>query len=221
MVRGILPLAPGDLPVIKGQMKGRRFDPSGILGVSRRCPWGYPQVLVCFPLRKDRRPFPTTYWLSCPWLVRILGRLESQGGVQDLERALYPVKSLWIKYHMAHGADRILLLSPSLRKFLRMHRRPLWDALRHGGVGGIDYRNSETPRVKCLHLQVASWLSMGYHPGCAWLRDRIPITACPDGICKSHVPAIHRCADTDGGTHTAVCAHGDGQIIPPFARFQM
>ncbi len=164
-------------------MGGRRFDPSGVIGVSRRCPWGCPQVLVCSPMKKGWWPFPTTYWLSCPWLVKTVGALESEGGVSELERALSPMKNLWIEYHMRHGLNRLLLLPPSLRRFLRSYRRPIWDALRHGGIGGIDYRVMETPTVKCLHLQVASWLSLGYHPGCDWLRENIPVIACPDGIC--------------------------------------
>ena len=53
-------------------MEGRRFDPSLVLGTGPRCRFGGVRVLVCAPLA-GLRPFPTTFWLVCPWLVRRAG----------------------------------------------------------------------------------------------------------------------------------------------------
>jgi hypothetical protein len=38
-------------------------------------------------------------------------------------------------------------------------------------VGGIRYREPRVVHVKCIHLQTASWLAFGYHPGGAWLGE--------------------------------------------------
>lgn len=174
-----------DIRLISRQMGGKRFDPAGVMGVARRCRWGVPQVLKCFPLR-DWWPFPTTYWLSCPWLIRAVGALESCGGVSDLEDFLREEdRSSWIKYQMLHGIARISMMTRGERYFLRSYRRPVWDALRHGGIGGIDYTRSPDLSVKCLHLQVASWLALGHHPGRSWLESKIPEKNCGNRWCLS------------------------------------
>ena len=59
-------------------------------------------------------------------------------------------------------------MSPLVRDLLRRFRPAVWDCLRQAGVGGTRY-GSEI-RVKCLHLQTASWLALSRHPGAAWLR---------------------------------------------------
>nr|WP_321500039.1 DUF501 domain-containing protein [uncultured Dethiosulfovibrio sp.] len=171
-----------DISLITDQMGGRRFDPSGVVGVGKRCPWGVPQVLKCAPFR-GWWPFPTTYWLSCPWLIKVAGALESQGGVSELEEYLSPHRSDWIKYQMLHGLVRIADIPKSQRSFLRNHRRSVWDVLRRGGIGGIDYSSFDDLSVKCLHLQIASWLALGHHPGSHWLVEKIPHRSCDDGRC--------------------------------------
>lgn len=171
-----------DIDIISRQMGGRHFDPAFIVGVARRCRWGAPQVLRCFPLRKGF-PFPTTFWLSCPWLGRSLGTLESQGGVSSLEEFLLSRRESWRDFQLEHRILRLGLLSSGERRFLRSHRRSIWEVIRSGGVGGMRYVPASRPTVKCLHLQVASWLALGRHPGAEWLRDNVPEICCPDGRC--------------------------------------
>ena len=155
-----------DRTVLLRQMKGRAFDPSLVSAVVRRCPKGFPAVIQCAPLKNDK-PFPTSFWLTCPWLVRLCGMRESEGAVTILEEALKKDRALWTEYHCHAARVRLLSLSPAERRFLQRFRPKTWRALSRGGVGGIDYRRGGG--VKCLHLQVASWLALGRHPACGLL----------------------------------------------------
>jgi hypothetical protein len=46
-------------------------------------------------------------------------------------------------------------------------------------VGGIRYdTKTRRVRVKCIHLQVASWLALRRHPGAPWLKERVGQDCC-------------------------------------------
>lgn len=125
--------------------------PRGLLGIARRCRYGYPQVTVVYPL-VEGEPFPTTYWLTCPFLSKEIDRLEAQRWVErataraksdktfrnDLERA-----------HRAYIAARLHLLTSEDRVCLR--RTGMLRDLTEKGIGGI----AAFAHVKCLHLHVA------------------------------------------------------------------
>jgi len=150
-----------DLATLSGWMKSRAFDPSVASGVAVRCSRGLPAVISCRP-RRGNRPFPTTFWLTCPWLVYLCGRLESEGAVEVLEREARSDPSPWISYHLRAARLRILSIPPVQRRFLSRFRKGEWGSLARGGVGGIRYQRGGG--VKCLHLQVAAWLAAGFHP---------------------------------------------------------
>ena len=170
-----LPLAPGDRVLLRRQMSCRRFDDSLVLAVARRCFWGFPQVILCDPMGPSG-PFPTTFWLTCPYLDRLCGTLEGEGAVRCLEGFLVDRREAWIAYHEEAVLLRLALLG-ARGAFVRRFRPRLWEGIR-GGVGGV--RLQDRPRVKCLHLQVASWLGRGRHPGEAWLRSRLGPLDCDD-----------------------------------------
>ena len=169
------PLTGKDRKIIDRQMKGRNFDPSLALGAARRCTFGVPSVLLCGPLRKGR-PFPTTFWLTCPHLVRLCGREEAKGGVGLLDRLLEERTALWRTWNLLHARLRLSLLSAAERVFLSSRRPALWNSLRRVGVGGIDLRRGGG--AKCLHLQVASWLALGFHPGEEILKELLVPLEC-------------------------------------------
>lgn len=149
------------------QMRERKFEASLVLGTAKRCRFGVPQVIVCSPLYRIL-PFPTSFWLTCPWLVRHLARLESEGGVGRLEHWMrHCPPATWIGYNMDHQKLRLGLLSAAQSVFLRAFRPQFFGRLRSGGIGGIRY--GPEIRVKCLHLQAASWLALGRHPAAVWL----------------------------------------------------
>jgi hypothetical protein len=169
---------PKDLDLIRRQVKNRKFDESLVLGVAKRCSWGVPAVIVCAPL-KALKPFPTSFWLTCPYITKACDRLESSGGVAQLESYLEQGKRReWSAFIMAHVALRMSLLDENKKRFLISKRPRMWDVIRKGGPGGILPKGKVT--VKCLHLQVASWMALGWHPGELWLKERLPELKCPN-----------------------------------------
>ena len=171
-------LSPLDKMTLRRQVQaakgGRRFSPDLVRGVSHRCRHGCPQVILCNAMRGGE-PFPTSFWLVCPHLLRIVGRLEAANGVAGMERFLSELPGaaeMWADYHASHAGLRLSLMSGAEKKFLHTYKRGLYRALSRGGVGGISYAAGDI-FVKCLHLQVASYLGMRRHPASEWLAENI------------------------------------------------
>jgi hypothetical protein len=132
-----------DLPILERQL-GRR--PRAFRCVAVRCPFGRPAVTEQSPYDDDGRPFPTTYYLTCPRLVAAVARLEAAGGVgrwtaavaadqnlrESLERATERQRR--VRRELAGGAS-----GPDERSALEL------------GIGGA--RNPQ--QLKCLHAHVA------------------------------------------------------------------
>jgi hypothetical protein len=132
-----------DAAVVSRQL-GRA--PRAFRRVVVHCPFGRPAVTEQEPYDDAGRPFPTTYWLTCPHLVAAVSRLEAAGGVERWSRA----------------AEREADLSESLEQGTdeqRALRRELagGPGARDGGaslelgIGGSARRGS----LKCLHAHVA------------------------------------------------------------------
>jgi hypothetical protein len=166
-----------DAETLGSQMRGRAFDIRIVRGIAKRCPWGKPQVIVCGPLR-DGRPFPTTFWLTCPFLDRLCGRLESEGAVGALEVFLSGPEEVkdWEQYNELAVRYRLGLLSVAEREKMTREEPAMMENLETAGLGGI--RVGSRPSVKCLHLQVAAWLGLGFHPAGAWLASRMERLEC-------------------------------------------
>lgn len=150
----------------------------GVVAIARDCPYGYPQVTVNHPLRRDGEGFevfPTLFWLTCPFLVEEVARLESAGWVKRLEARLREDAELAARYARAHDAyrrERLSLLSPEEERLLR--ERGAWDSVTTG-VAGL--RNPL--RVKCLHAQLAHFLVRGENPIGELVTGLLPSLHCP------------------------------------------
>lgn len=147
--------------------------PRAFLRVAVRCPFGRPAVTEQRAYDDDRRPFPTTYYVTCPHLVASIARLEAVGGVERWSRA----------------AEEDARLAASLERATeeqRRVRRALAGAER-GSDGGASLElgigGARTPtRLKCLHAHVAFALARpGYELGDAIaeeLREPWPTERC-------------------------------------------
>ncbi|PIJ63272.1 DUF501 domain-containing protein [Mesotoga sp. H07.pep.5.3] len=118
--------------------------------VVRLCDWGFPQVIES-SLISDGRPFPTLFWLTCPFLKEEVSRLESKGMISHFEKRIEHDKSFATAFFDAHRETTLLkekiLCEASVSE---ESRRLILDR----GIGGI--RNLK--KVKCLHLHLASYL---------------------------------------------------------------
>ena len=141
-----------DRNVIAAQI-GRR--PRGLVGVPVRCSYGYPQVIRVRPL-VDGKPFPTLFWLTCPYLAKEVDRLEADGWIGRLERRMAEDEELragMARAHERYVERRVALLSDGERRTIEPRGQAF--NLLEKGIGGIaDHR-----RLKCLHLHVAHALA--------------------------------------------------------------
>ena len=164
------PVFCGEIQELSGRYSDnkQRFDPSLIAG-GVRCKFGGVQVLVCRPFSRKGRPFPTTFWLVCPYLVRLAGEVESHGGVRELEAFMTSRDMLheWRSYNLLHQVIR-LDLAGKCSAFRKYHAKVFRSVMR-SGIGGM--KQGDIISVKCLHLQTASFIALGRHPGGEWLEQ--------------------------------------------------
>jgi hypothetical protein len=77
---------------------------------------------------------------------------------------------------------RLMSVCGARKAFLRRYARGMYDSIRRGGVGGI--ADVASRRVKCLHLQLASYLGMGFHPASGWIASHVLRFECGEGSCS-------------------------------------
>lgn len=180
------PLTDSDTIVLTGQNHGKKFSTTEIMAVAKRCSHGYPQVLLCKPLTEVYRPFPTIFWLTCPYLAKRCGELESEHKIGELENIFNTQTDRIIKWHKEYAKLRLSLIPQREKTELQNKYPKLLDKLISVGVGGINWTDARFA-VKCLHLQVGTWLGWGQHPTEKWLKDNLPITECADAKCRIYL----------------------------------
>lgn len=143
-------------------------EPRGAWRVRARCPFGRPTTIETSPRLEDGTPFPTLYYLTCPWLIEYVGGLESAGAAGEWAARLSTVDRL---------AERMRLADAEYR------------ARRAAAAGGCDPTpgvgiagQSNPLATKCLHAHVATFLAGIDDPvGESVLSSMV--TTCPDDIC--------------------------------------
>jgi uncharacterized protein len=164
-----------DRSVVEMQL-GR--PPRAFLRVVARCPWGRPAVTEQDAYDGGGQPFPTTYYLTCRYLVAAISRLEAAGGVERWSDAAARDEELRTSLDEATTEQR------AIRRELAAGRTGADEgASLELGIGG-----SATPsRLKCLHAHAAFALA---RPGYA-LGERILAEVEP------RWPADRCCTPTD------------------------
>jgi uncharacterized protein len=154
-------LLPMDDRAVVARQLGRA--PRAFRRVSVRCPYGRPAVTEQSPYDDHNRPFPTTYYLTCPHLVAAVARLEASGGVERWSRKASEDTALGESLEQATEEQRWI------RRELAGDERGLdGGASLELGIGG-----SHNPtELKCLHAHVAYALARpGYVLGQRILED--------------------------------------------------
>lgn len=151
--------SPEDIEAISQQI-GRRAR--GVLAIAARCRFGQPMVVVVEPLI-DRQPFPTTFWLSCPYLVERVSELESRGAIAWLTEEVRSNPELAAELRRAHreAAElrRRLMDEVELQR-LRALSPKAASRVTETGVAGIRHPVG----IKCLHAHLADHLGRGSNP---------------------------------------------------------
>lgn len=145
------PTTAHDLEVMREQL-GR--DMRGVVSIARRCGCGRPAVVRTAPRLEDGTPFPTSFYLTLPWLTLELSRLEATGLMTELTEELAQDEALASAYQTAH--ERYLARREELGDAEEVH---------HVSAGGMP------TRVKCLHALAGQALAEG--PGVNPIADLV------------------------------------------------
>ncbi len=139
-----------------------------------RCPYGAPAVTEQDAYDESGEPFPTTFYLTCSYLVAALARLEAAGGVERWSAEVERDPELAEDLAQATREQR------ELRRELAAGRTGRDDgASLELGIGGS--RNPS--RLKCLHAHAAYALARpGYELGSRILAEVVPLWP-PDRCC--------------------------------------
>jgi hypothetical protein len=145
------PLDSADQAAVAEQL-GR--PPRDVIGIAHRCPCGQPDVVATAPRLSDGTPFPTFYYLTCPWATSSVGTLEASGLMREM-------------------SERIAVNPDLAAAYEEAHRGYLADRGAYGHVDEIeDVSAGGMPtRVKCLHVLAAHALAAG--PGVNPLGDEV------------------------------------------------
>ena len=171
-----------DLRIVAEQL-GR--EPTIPFTVVARCAPGHPLVIRNAPADGEGRPFPTTFWLTCPDAVRSVSRLEAEGWIARLNERLEADPAFADAVARAHA------------EYARERGRDRPGAEAFGGVGGT------RTGLKCLHAHYANHLAGGADVVGAWVAEAIEPT---------HDERLGRLAAVDQGTNSVrlLVAEPDG-----------
>jgi hypothetical protein len=132
-------------------------EPRTLRRVAVRCPFGAPAVTEQSPYGADGEPFPTTYYLTCRYLVAAVSRLEAAGGVERWSDATRNERALAASLAAGDEEQR------------RLRRELAGDATGSDGGASLDYGIGGSRRggsLKCLHAHAAFALArQGYDLG--------------------------------------------------------
>jgi hypothetical protein len=136
--------------------------------VGSRCRFGRPTVIVTAPRLADGSPFPTLYWLTCPWLNARIGAEESSGSGE-----------VWAgRVSEDAGLATAVRAADAQYRAARAEEAGGGDPCAGTGIAG----QRDPTAVKCLHAHAAAFLGGIGDPVGRSLLARIG-TECPDDLC--------------------------------------
>lgn len=200
----------GDLQIVRRQI-GRQ--PRGVVGVSKRCLHGCPQVVVTQPLLDScHELFPTVYWLSCPHLSKLVSGLESERLIDCFRGRMSgdsQFRERMERRHTQYARERLSLVDEEQLQRIRQTTPRLYRRLVEPGIGGIENPGG----IKCLHLHTADHLSGGDNPVgeevCRLLLERGGSLECDIGACQAQPRAV---AVVNVGSNSVKLLVASGQV---------
>ena len=160
-----------DRAIVERQL-GR--EPRAFVRVVARCPFGAPAVTEQAPYDSAGDPFPTTYYLTCRYLVAAVARLEAAGGIERWSDLAATDETLSASLERATADQRVVRRELAAGRVGREGGTSL-----DLGIGGT----SRPERLKCLHAHVAFALARpGYELGERILAEIVP--SWPERCCS-------------------------------------
>ncbi len=160
-------IASKELEIITRQIKR---TPENAITVVKYCSYGFPMVIESFPILNGK-PFPTLYWLTCPFLRNEISKMESDGWIKRYEETIAKSSEFLNSQIKAHELAKKNVMDLLQDDVLRMKFI--------GGMGGT--RNFK--HVKCLHMHVAYHLGGIENPIGKSVLSKINRLECKNGIC--------------------------------------
>lgn len=161
-------MAWSDLEVVRAQLSRNDVLFSEVV---YRCSYGFPVVIKSFP-EKNKKPFPTLYWLTCPHLRKEVSRLEEKGWIKRFEELIQKDEDFKDRLFKAH--------QKVIKRRSEMIRDDTIKKLLEGvGSGGL----RDFTKVKCLHLHLADFLAGIDNPIGEKLWEMIDDKECDNGVC--------------------------------------
>jgi hypothetical protein len=147
--------------------------PRGPWRVAARCSHGLPVVLAMAPVLEDGTPFPTTFWLACPYLCSVAAAAESAGEAAEWSARIVAEPSLLVSVLAADAVYRAAR------------------AIEGGGEDPCDAvgtaGQADPLAVKCLHARIAAAAAGLPDPIGETLLARAP-RECDDARCGGEPP---------------------------------
>lgn len=154
-----------DAAIVRAQLGRPPRDP---WRVAVRCAYGYPSVIASPGRLEDGTPFPTLFWLTCPWIAETAWRAESAGETAAWASVASSDESI---------GEQLKAADVKLRQ-ARVAESGGLDPCASVGIAG----QRDPLGVKCLHAHAALALSGIDDPiGRAVLEERGRY--CPDERC--------------------------------------
>lgn len=156
--------------MIKHQL-GR--EPENLNEIELYCDKNNPLVISTLPFNKKKGVFPTLYWLSCPFLVKRVSKLEDQGLVKKLTKRTksnFQFKEKLEKAHLQYANKRFSLLTCKQIKKIKKISDDILDVIKNSGVGGIRDKKG----IKCLHTHLADYLINKQNPVGEIVHNKLP-----------------------------------------------
>jgi len=136
--------------------------PEGMVEVTIECPFSYPAVIKVYPFFNGR-VFPTTYWLTCPYLQKKISILEDKGWITKMQKLVdndEEVAQTLKKAHKNYAKERFKMLDSEEKAKMKEISDDIYKTLKYSGIGGV----KDNKGIKCLHTHVADFLVNNFNP---------------------------------------------------------
>lgn len=151
------------------KITGRTPHPGSV--VIKRCRFGKPVAFASMPI-VGGEPFPTIFWLTCPYLLKLCGKLESKLFHKTLEAEIEKSERLKKEFHEAQ-----MKMIHIRRKIAMAFSLDIPSSVLETGIGGV----SNLTKVKCLHAHMAASFAGIESPVARALYEAITVFECEDG----------------------------------------